>query len=59
VTDTIIAPGYRLQGGRIDSAHTEAQQKLAVATFDAQAVEHFNRAETLQGEGEAARRRLV
>ncbi len=38
---------------------TEAQQKLEVARLDAQAAEQFKRAETLRGEGEAARRQLV
>ena len=38
---------------------TEAQQKLEVATLDTQAAEQFKRAETLRGEGEGARRRLV
>jgi regulator of protease activity HflC (stomatin/prohibitin superfamily) len=40
-------------------AVTEAQQKLEVAKLDAEAAEQFKRAETLRGEGEAARRRLV
>jgi hypothetical protein len=38
---------------------TEAQQKLEVAQLDTQAAEQFKRAETLRGEGEGARRRLV
>jgi regulator of protease activity HflC (stomatin/prohibitin superfamily) len=40
-------------------AVTEAQQKLEVAKLDAEAAEQFKRAETLRGEGEANRRRLV
>jgi uncharacterized membrane protein YqiK len=40
-------------------AVTEAQQKLEVAQLDAKAAEQFKTAETLRGEGEAARRRLV
>jgi len=40
-------------------AVTEAQQKLEVAKLDAEAAEQFKRAETLRGEGEASRRRLV
>lgn len=40
-------------------AETEAEQKLQVAKLDAQAAEQFKLAETLRGEGEAARRRLV
>ena len=38
---------------------TEAQQKLAVAQLDTQAAEQCKRAETLRGEGEGTRRRLV
>ena len=38
---------------------TEAQQKLEVAQLDTPAAEQFKRAETLRGEGEGARRRLV
>ena len=38
---------------------TEAQQKLEVAKLDTQAAAQFKLAETLRGEGEAARRRLV
>jgi regulator of protease activity HflC (stomatin/prohibitin superfamily) len=38
---------------------TEAQQKLEVARLDAQAAAQFKQAETLRGEGEAARRRAV
>jgi regulator of protease activity HflC (stomatin/prohibitin superfamily) len=40
-------------------AVTEAQQKLEVAKLDAESAEQFKRAETLRGEGEANRRRLV
>jgi hypothetical protein len=40
-------------------AVTEAQQKLEVAKLDADSAEQFKRAETLRGEGEANRRRLV
>lgn len=38
---------------------TEGQQKLEVAQLDAQAAAQFKIAETLRGEGEAARRRAV
>ena len=40
-------------------AETLAAQKLAVAELDAKAAEQFKKAETLRGEGEAARRKLV
>jgi len=40
-------------------AVTEGQQKLEVAKLDAESAEQFKRAETLRGEGEANRRRLV
>ncbi len=40
-------------------AVTEAQQKLEVATLEARAAEQTKRAQTLLGEGEAARKRLV
>jgi regulator of protease activity HflC (stomatin/prohibitin superfamily) len=40
-------------------AETLAAQRLAVAELDTKAAEQFKKAETLKGEGEAARRRLV
>lgn len=40
-------------------AETEAKQKLEVAKLDTEAAEQFKKAETLRGEGEAARRKLV
>lgn len=40
-------------------ALTEAQQKLEVAKLDKESAEQFKQAETLRGEGEAARRKLV
>jgi hypothetical protein len=40
-------------------AETLANQKLNVAKLDAQAAEMFKKAETLRGEGESARRKLV
>lgn len=40
-------------------AETLAAQKLAVAELDAKAAAQFKMAETLRGEGEAARRKLV
>jgi regulator of protease activity HflC (stomatin/prohibitin superfamily) len=40
-------------------AETLAEQRLAVAELDTKAAEQFKLAETLKGEGEAARRRLV
>lgn len=38
---------------------TEAQQQLEVATLNTKAAEQFKQAETLKGEGEANRRKLV
>jgi hypothetical protein len=44
---------------KLEVARLGAQQQLDVATLDAKAAEQFKLAETLRGEGEAARRRLV
>jgi regulator of protease activity HflC (stomatin/prohibitin superfamily) len=42
-----------------DVAVTKAQQGLEVAKLDCQAAEQFKQAETLRGQGEGARRKLV
>lgn len=44
---------------KFEVAEIAARQQLKVAELDAQAAEQFKLAETLRGEGEAARRRLV
>ena len=44
---------------KLEVATLEAKARLDVARLDAQAAEQFKLAETLKGEGEAARRRLV
>lgn len=44
---------------KLEVARLGAQQQLEVAQLDAKSAEQFKLAETLRGEGEAARRRLV
>lgn len=44
---------------KLEVARLGAQQQLDVATLDAKSAEQFKLAETLRGEGEGARRRLV
>ena len=56
---TIAAKAIELANQEKKVAETLAQQKLAVAELDAKAAAQFKLAETLRGEGEAARRKLV
>ena len=56
---TIAAKAIELANQEKKVAETLAQQKLAVAELDAKAAAQFKMAETLRGEGEAARRKLV